>query len=173
MTTHFIRCGTSIVMLLCGLASNAQTQRQLPSVEVKMLNGKTIDVSTINNDGKPMIVFAWEVTCQPCIAEFNAISRQYSDWKKETGVKIVAISVDDSRSSPRVNPLVRSKGWDFEVYLDPNQAFKRAMNVSYCPYAFILNGKGEVVWQKGGYTPGDETIIFDIVQKTAKGEKID
>lgn len=163
----------SIVMLLCNLASNAQTQRQLPSVEVKMLNGKTIDLSTINNDGKPMIVFAWEVTCLPCIAEFNAISRQYADWKKETGVKIVAVSVDDSRSSPRVNPLVRSKGWDFEVYLDPNQAFKRAMSVSYCPYAFVLNGKGEVVWQKGGYTPGDETIIFEIVQKTAKGEKID
>ena len=163
----------SIIIGLYACTTNVYAQRTIPSVEVKMLNGKTIDISTIKNDGKPMILFAWEIICQPCITEFNAISRLYDNWRKETGVKIIAVSVDDNRSASRVNPLVRSKGWEFDVYLDPNQAFKRAMNVTYCPYAYILNGNGEVVWQKGSYTPGDENIIFGIVQKIAKGEKID
>ncbi len=172
MTKHLLKCCLSICVLLCGLSLTGKAQRTLPSVEVKNMNGKTVNLATLKNDGKPMVVFAWEITCQPCISEFNAIAKVYDEWKKETGVKIIAVSIDDSRSSARVNPLVKSKGWDFEVYLDPNQAFKRAMNITYCPYVFVLDGKGEVVWQKGGYTPGDDLVIYDIVQKTAKGEKI-
>lgn len=159
--------------LLCSIVSFAQEQRQIPSVEIKNFNGKSMDAAAINNDGKPMILFVWELTCKPCITEFNAIAPVYTEWKEETGVKIVAISVDDTRSSSKVQPLVRSKGWDFEVYLDPNQAFKRAMNVTYCPYVFVLNEKGQVVWQKGGYSPGDEDIIIDVVRKVAKGEKVE
>jgi len=173
MIKHLIGCGISIVALLCGSSHKSLAQHTIPSVEVKSLNGKAIDISTVQNDGKPMIVFAWEVTCLPCIAEFNAIAPHFEDWKKETGLKIVAVSVDDSRSSPRVSPLVRTKGWPYEFYLDTNQAFKRAMGVTYCPYAFLLNGAGEVVWQKGAYSPGDETIIYELAQKVAKGEKID
>lgn len=152
---------------------SVQAQRTLPSVQVKALNGKATDLTSITNEGKPMVVFAWEVTCKPCISEFNAIAPVYEDWKKETGVKIVAISIDDNRSSPRVLPMVKSKNWGFDVYLDPNQEFKRAMNVTYCPYVFVLNGKGEVVWQKGSYAPGDETIIYDIVKKVANGQAIE
>lgn len=161
----------SLCVFLCGLSFAGKAQRTLPSVEVKNMNGKTVNLAALKNDGKPMVVFAWEITCQPCISEFNAIAKVYDGWKKETGAKIIAVSIDDSRSSVRVTPLVKSKGWNFEVYLDPNQAFKRAMNISYCPYVFVLDSKGEVVWQKGGYSPGDENIIYDIVQKTSKGEK--
>lgn len=162
-----------IALLVSCTVFHVSAQRKLPSVTVKALDGKTTDMSTISNNGKPIVLFTWEITCQPCISEFNAIAPLYKDWKQETGVKIVAVSVDDNRSSPRVQPMVRSKGWGFEVYLDPNQAFKRAMNVTYCPYVFVLNGKGEVVWQKGGYTPGDETVIYDIVKKVAKGEAVE
>ena len=164
--------GAAVLAFFC-TSFAPEAGRTLPSVEVKSLDSKSVDISTISNDGKPMIVFAWEVICQPCINEFNAIAPLYEAWKAETGVKIVAVSVDDNRSSTRVRPLVRTKGWPFDVYLDPNQAFKRAMNVPLCPYVFVLNGKGEVVWQKGGYSPGDEAIIYDVVKKVAKGETIE
>ncbi len=146
--------------------------RKLPSVEVRSLTGGKVNVSTITNEGKPMIVFAWEATCRPCLTEFNAISREYSKWREATGVKIVAISVDESRNASLVQMLYTSKGWEFDVYLDPTQSFKRAMSVPFCPYVFVLNGSGEVVWQKGGYSPGDEKIIYDIVVKVSKGEPI-
>lgn len=172
MRNYLNRYSITITILICSVTYKTSGQRKLPTIDVKSINGETVNTSTIKNDGKPMIVFAWEITCQPCISEFNAISKVYANWKNETGVKIIAISIDDSRSSSRVTPLVRSRGWDFEVYLDPNQTFKRAMNVSYCPYVFVLDSNAEVVWQKGGYAPGDEIILYDVVQKTAKGVKI-
>lgn len=172
MTKLFIGHAVSILIVLCCFAFKAPDSRTLPSVEVKSLKGSKVNVSEITNDGKPMVVFAWEVTCRPCITEFNAISREYSNWKKTTGVKIVAISTDEFRNGPLVQSTCVSKGWEFEVYLDQNQAFKRAMNIPFCPFVFVLDGKGEVVWQKGGYTPGDESIIYDIVLKISKGEPI-
>lgn len=163
----------STILLMSCFAFKIPDTRRLPSVEIKSINGRKVNLADISNDNKPLVVIAWEVTCRPCITEFNAISRQYSNWQKTTGVKIVAISIDEFRNSPLVQSTCVSKGWDFEIYLDQNQSFKRAMNIPFCPFVFVLNGKGEVVWQKGGYAPGDESIIYDIVLKTSKGEPID
>lgn len=160
----------SVWLLICCCKANGQ--RTLPNVSLKQLNGSTTDLALISNDGKPIILFAWEVTCQPCLNEFNNIAKVYPEWKKETGVRIIAISVDDNRSSSRVKPLCISRGWGFDVFLDPNQAFKRAMNIPFCPYVFVLDAKREVVWQKGAYTPGDEQVIYEVVRKVAQGEKI-
>ena len=168
-----IKSCLAIVGIICCTAFACPGGRWLPAVEVKTLEGRTVDISQVSNQGKPMVVIAWEITCQPCIKEFNAIAPLYESWQKETGVKIVAVSTDDNRSSPRVKPMVRSKGWPFEVYLDPNQAFKRAMNIPVCPYAFVLNGAGEVVWQKSGYNPGDEYTIYEVVKKTAAGQAVE
>jgi cytochrome c biogenesis protein CcmG/thiol:disulfide interchange protein DsbE len=170
MVKHLFRCASfALFVLLCAPDANAQG-RKLPSTEVKALNGKRVDVSTLTNHGKPTIVLVWEITCAPCLTEFNSIARVYSDWQKETGVKIIAISVDDNRSSPRVAPMARSKGWAWDTYLDVNQDFKRAMNVPLCPFAFVLDAKGDVVWQKGGYVPGDEIVLYDVVKKVAAGQ---
>ena len=92
--------------------------------------------------------------------------------KKKTGVKLIAISIDDSRSSAKVATDAKSHGWEYEVYLDENQDFKRALNVGDIPQVYILNGKGEVVWQHNGYVDGGEEHIFEILKKVAKGEKI-
>jgi peroxiredoxin len=96
----------------------------------------------------------------------------YSDWQKETGVKLISISIDDSKSSSKVAPYVNSKGWEFEEYLDVNSDFKRAMNVNMPPHTFILDGKGNIVWQHVGFKDGDEDQYIEVVRKIVKGEKI-
>ena len=72
----------------------------------------------------------------------------------------------------RVQPFVSSRSWEYEVYLDPNGDFKRALNVNNIPHTFLVNGKGEIVWQHNSYTPGDEEELFELVKKVAKGESI-
>jgi len=67
-------------------------------------------------------------------------------------------------------PLVNGKGWEFDVLLDENGDFKRAMNVNVPPHTFILNGKGEIVWQHVGYLEGDEAEYIEIVKKVLKAK---
>ncbi|MES2837487.1 MAG: TlpA disulfide reductase family protein [Bacteroidota bacterium] len=146
--------------------------RSMPSVDVKTMDGKTFNTSAIANDGKPIVMSFWATWCSPCKAELNAIAEVYADWQKETGVKLIAVSIDDVRNADKVAPYVNGKNWEYEVYLDTNGDFKRAMNVNTVPHTFLINNKGEIVWQQNASQPGDEEKIYELVKKLAKGETI-
>jgi cytochrome c biogenesis protein CcmG, thiol:disulfide interchange protein DsbE len=162
--------------MVSGLAYGQDNQekkvRKLPTVDVKTLDGKTVNTATLSNDGKPIIISFWATWCKPCVAELTAISDVYTDWQEETGVKLIAVSIDDSRTSAGVKPLVDGKGWDYEVLLDANSDFKRAMNVNLVPQTFILNGNGEIVWQHTSFSQGSELGLIDVVRKIIAGEPL-
>lgn len=163
------------LLLLIGTTS-AQDQKnygKVPAIDVKTLSGETFNMSNISNDGKPIIITFWATWCKPCIKEHDAINDVYQDWVDETGVKLYAISIDNARSSKRVLPTVNGKGWEFEVLLDENGDFKRAMNVNIPPHTFIVDGNGNIVWQHVGYLEGDEVEYIETVEKLIAGESLD
>ncbi|MFQ3332333.1 MAG: cytochrome c biogenesis protein CcmG/thiol:disulfide interchange protein DsbE [Thalassomonas sp.] len=158
---------TVIAIAIFSILSTAQS-RTLPSVDVKTLSGGTINITTLENDGNPIVISFWATWCKPCKKELNNIAELYEDWQDETGVKLVAISIDDTRSMVRVAPYVNASDWDYEVYLDPNGDLKRAMGVSTVPHTFLLNSKKEIVWQHKGYIDGDEDELYEQIEKIAK-----
>jgi peroxiredoxin len=163
-----------IALLISGFvtAQEAKQGAKSPSVNVKTLEGETFNIQNINNDGKPIIISFWALWCKPCKKELDAYNENYEDWKDETGVKIIAVSIDDSRSTAKVLPFVNGKAWEFEVLLDPNGDLKRAMSVNMIPHTFILDGEGNIVYQHTSYYEGLEDEIFELVEKVAAGEDI-
>lgn len=142
--------------------------QKLAAVDVKGLDGKIINTSTFANGGKPIVISFWATWCAPCKKELNEIAEVYEEWQKETGVKVIAVSIDDARNSPKVKPYVEQQEWTYEIYLDENQDFKRAMNVNNVPHTFVLNGKNEVAWQTNVYNPnGGVEAIYAEVKKIA------
>lgn len=155
---------------MISFSSSAQVAKKdwdLPSAMVKTLDGSSVDTKSFDNDGKPMIISFWATWCKPCVLELNTIMDEYADWQEETGVKLIAISIDDARNTPKVAPFVNGKGWEYDVYLDPNSDFKRVMNVNTVPHTFVLNGDKQVVWQHNAYAPGDEEELYEIVKEHA------
>ena len=162
-----------IVCLMFSISIFAQEAKdkhlaKLPAVEIQDLNGNAFNTKDIQNDGKPIIISLWATWCKPCIAELLAIADEYEDWVEETGVKLYAISIDDAKTSARVAPFVKGKGWEYTVLLDVNSDFKRAMNVNDVPFLCILNGDGEIVWQHTSYAQGSEEEVFEIVKSLVK-----
>ena len=141
---------------------------QLPNINLKDVNGNNKNLSKLSNNGNPIIISFWATWCKPCKAELNTIAEEYDDWVDETGVKLIAISIDDARSSSRVEPYINVQGWDYTVLLDPNGDCKRAMNVNNIPHTFLINGQGKVVWDHNNYSPGDEEELYNELIKLNK-----
>lgn len=152
------------LMLVAPLSFAQFGEIELPSVIVKDLRGQSVNSNTFSNDGKPMIINFWATWCMPCKRELNNIAEVYPDWVDETGVKLIAVSIDDARSESRVIPYVNGAAWDYEVYIDSNADLKRAMNVNNVPHTFLVDGSGKVVWQHNNYAPGDEYELYEKVK---------
>jgi thiol-disulfide isomerase/thioredoxin len=151
----------------------AQNNKGVPAINVKKMDGTTFNTGDIDNDGKPVIINFWATWCSPCKRELNNIADLYEDWVDETGVKLIAISIDDARNMAKVAPYVNGKGWEYDVYIDPNGDFKRALGVNNVPHTFLVDGKGKIVWQHNSYAEGDEYELFELVERLSRGESID
>lgn len=141
---------------------------QLPNINLKDVNGVTKNLSKFSNNGNPIIISFWATWCKPCKAELNTIAEEYDDWTDETGVKLIAVSIDDARSSTRVEPYINAQGWEYLVLLDPNGDLKRAMNVNNVPHTFLVDGNGKIVWNHNNYSPGDEEELYEELVKISK-----
>ncbi|MGE5479852.1 MAG: TlpA family protein disulfide reductase [Chloroflexota bacterium] len=154
-----------IALVLTIGALRAEEARKLPNARVKNLKGELVETGKFENGGKPMIISFWATWCKPCLSELIAMNELYEKWQEETGVKIIGVSVDDTRSSKKVAPFVKGRGWKFDVYLDENKDFQRALNVNNPPHTFLINAAGEIVFEHTGYASGDEKLLHDELLK--------
>lgn len=155
------------LLLLAGVLiaiSGFAQSKTLPSVNLKTLQGETINAQSLGQSGKITVISFWATWCSPCKKELDAISEVYEDWQKKYGVELVAISTDDARSAAKVPGVVEAKGWKYRVLLDSNKELSIAANIQSVPYTFLVDQNGNIVYEHIGYTPGDEE---DLEEKIA------
>lgn len=152
----------SFLLVFC---FSVAAEAQIPSVMLKDINGKTVRTDTLSNNGKPLIIDFFATWCKPCNRELSAISEVYEDWQEETGVKLIAVSIDQAQNINKVKPLVDSHGWEYDVLLDPNSDLKRALGVQTIPYTIIVDGKGNIVYRHNGYVEGAEEELIEKVRE--------
>ena len=157
-----------LIFIVMFALSNVPMFAQLPAVTLKTMDGTEVRTDTLANDGKPFIIDFFATWCKPCNRELDAISEVYEEWQEETGVKIIAVSIDQAQNINKVKPLVSNHGWEYEVLLDPNGDFKRALGCQMIPYTIIVDGKGDIVYKHNGYTDGAETELIEKVRELQK-----
>ena len=57
------------------ISSAFAASAQLPSVQLKDINGKPVDTATLSNDGKPFVISFWYTSCKPCLRELRPFLR--------------------------------------------------------------------------------------------------
>ena len=159
-----------LLLLLSTILLPLAVAAQIPAVTLKNLNGETVRTDTLSNGGKPMIIDFFATWCKPCNRELSAISEVYDEWQEETGVKLIAISIDQAHNINKVKPLVDQLGWPYEVLLDPNSDFKRALGVQLIPYVLVVDGDGKIIGKHQGYTDGEEDQLIEEVRNAIKKE---
>lgn len=159
---------TTLLGLLLILISVFPLAAQLPKMILSDIEGRKVDVSTLVGQGRPVIISFFATWCKPCLMELSAISEVYADWQEATNVRMLAISIDKGSNSLRVKPLVRSRGWEYEVLLDPNEELKRHLGVVYLPTVFVYDTSGKEIYRHTGYSSGSEEELIQAIRKSKK-----
>ena len=144
--------------------SHESNLKELPSVELKTMDGKSVNTADLGFDG-PVVISFWATWCSPCKRELNAIHELYTDWQEKTGVNLVAVSVDDTKTMNSVAVYVDGKGWEYLVLMDPNGDFKRAMGVNNVPHTFLVDTDGKIVYSHNNYADHDEDLLYEEIKK--------
>jgi cytochrome c biogenesis protein CcmG/thiol:disulfide interchange protein DsbE len=159
----------TIVLSVVFFGFSAKTfEEQLPSIELKDIDGNTVNIQDFGNNGKITIISFWATWCGPCIKELDNMNELYEDWVDDYGLELIAVSVDDARNIPKVKPMVNGRGWPYNVLLDENRDLSRALNVSNPPMTFLIDKEGNIVYKHTGYTEGAEYKLLDEIKKLVK-----
>ncbi len=155
---------TALIALFSATTLSAQ---ELPNVKLQNDLGRIIESRSWVDGKTPFILSFWSTTCKPCIKELDTICENYEDWNDETPFRVIAVSIDDSRSLSRAKALAKGRGWSetFTLGYDVNSDFKRALNVVSVPQVFIFDKRGVMVYSHTGYTPGNELELFERIKK--------
>jgi len=132
------------------------------------MDGSSVNIQDYGKTGKIMVISFWATWCTPCIKELNNIDEIYQDWQKKYGLELVAVSMDDARTSSKVQPVANSLGWSYLILLDENKDLARAMNVNNPPQTILIDQSGNIVYVHNGYTEGSEIELEEQIKKLIK-----
>jgi cytochrome c biogenesis protein CcmG/thiol:disulfide interchange protein DsbE len=151
--------------------SKAQLDTIYPyNVLLKNMNGdSSISNKLFAAKGKPTLLIFWLTTCYPCRMEMDAIASKYADWQKELAFNTYAISTDWAHNVGSINKRWKEKEWPFEFVWDYHKEFKEIMpgGLNGLPQAFVIDGKGKIVFHKRKYNTGDEDLLFEQLKMAA------
>ncbi len=131
-------------------------QDQIPSVNLKTLDGQTVDLKDYVGKGKPVFLSFWATWCKPCVQELNNISELLPEWEAAYQLEVVAVTIDTQRQLAKAKSTVMTNGWAVTILSDSNQQLMTKLGFQTIPQSFLLDGTGKVVYSHSGYKPGDE-----------------
>ena len=143
------------------LLSILSAQDRVPNLRLKMLNGKYAKLYDFLKDG-PMIIDFWATWCEPCKKQMRYLDLFHNHFKG-LGFKVLTVNTDTPKSMSKVKPYVRTKGFEFNVAVDPNSQIKKKMKIQQMPTTIIVDQDGTVVYRHKGYVPGDEVGILKAI----------
>jgi peroxiredoxin len=115
---------------------------QAPNFKAKVLGEnryKTFD----DYKGQVVLLNVWGTFCPPCIVEMPSLQKLYETYR-DSGLKLVAVSIDDGVSEDSIRTFAKNLGVSFEILHDPTHEIERAYQITGYPETFVIGKEGTI-----------------------------
>ena len=136
---------TALLALIAGIFFSLN--KTVPNATFTTLKGEQMSFKTLR--GKPVIVTFWATDCESCLKEIPLWLDLYSRYHAQ-GLEIIGVSMYYDPPN-HVIEFNKSRALPYPITLDIEAKLAKEFgDVSVTPTTFLLNPKGEIVWQKIG-----------------------
>jgi thiol-disulfide isomerase/thioredoxin len=148
-----------------------------PSFAVKDIDGK--DVTLADFKGKTIVVDFWATWCGPCKKSFPAMQIAVNKYINDPDVKFLFIHTWEHTQTPLedAQAYLNSNNYTFDLYIDPKDESKNSskaadlFGVKSIPRKFIIDGKGIIRFNVGGFGGGDDAAVEELTNMIEYAKK--
>jgi hypothetical protein len=159
-----------LIILLVSFGNPGRTQRpSLPDVDIFTLEGIRIRASAIVSRHEPIVIFFWKSNDIKSMEQLDAINEAYDEKLKAENIRIVGICTDGPGTMHSIKPFVCGSSIDIEIYSDPNNDLRRAMNVPETPFTFLFIPENNSIYAFTGYNPNIAELISKKIDRRIAG----
>lgn len=159
---------SAAILIFCIISMGYQVKSQnsdFPNVDLYTLEGIRISASEICDASSQLVMVFWNNNDRHSLDQLLLVNETYQDYLKAKNIKVIGICTDLNGAIQQVKPLVYANNIDFDVYIDKNNDFKRAMNVTGSPYIILIGNNKNEDSRLIGYCSNIEELInekFDL-----------
>lgn len=144
--------------------------QKAPQLSFKNVEGQSMSLQALQQQGKPVLVTFWATSCPGCIKEMPHLIEMYHDLGPQ-GLEIIGVAMAYDPPN-RVMRMREEKNIPYPIVLDINSRIAHAFGeIKLTPTHFLINPDGRIVHHKIGELDMDKvrTRIQAMLNKTAKG----
>jgi cytochrome c-type biogenesis protein len=118
-----------------------------PPFAARTVDGRAQVKGLADYRGSVVILNVWATWCEPCKAEMPTLERLYETFRPN-GLKVVAVSIDETASDDSVRAYARNMGLTFDILHDPQYTIEKAYQVVGYPSSYVIDRDGVVrkIW---------------------------
>ena len=117
--------------------------------------------------GEVVLLNVWATWCGPCEAEMPSMQRLHESYA-DSGLRIVAVSIDDPGTEETVRAFVAKYGLTFDLLHDRTKDITRKYRTLAVPETFVIGRDGVIrrkTYVQDWNTPANRALISQLVRE--------
>ena len=148
-------------MILFSL-NNAYSQTSMPNINIKTLEGKTINSKTTYNKNGLTVYSFWATWCVPCVKEMPSFENLYRRYRSQ-GLTLLAVSLDKGDST-KVQEFADKHKLSFPILLDTKGVAEKLYPSFSIPFTYVIDKQGRVAARVDGAKDWQSPETFKAVE---------
>lgn len=141
-----------------------------PAFRGETVGGPRREKTLADYRGDVVLLNVWATYCIPCRVEMPSIEVLQKTYAPR-GLRIVAMSVDDTAGDASIRAFAQRYGLTFEILHDPSGAIERDYQTTGVPETFVIARDGvirkKVIGADDWGSPGNQALIAQLLREPA------